>query len=154
MSSVTHGTVLSIARLRCEDPPMTTTRAVNPWTWQDAYGYSQAVEVDGARRWLVCAGQTSVDGEGRPLHAGDMTAQLRQALDNLEAVLGKAGLGFGDVVRLNFYTTDIAGYFNASGEVARRFAGTGRPAPAGTLLGVAALFHPDILIEIEATACA
>ena len=131
----------------------TSTRAINPWNWQDAYGFSQAVEVDGARRWLVCAGQTSVDAEGRPLHEGDMVAQLNQALDNLGAVLTRAGLGFADVVRLNYYTTDIPAYLAASGEAARRFATAGRPMPAGTLLGVAALFHPDILIEIEATAC-
>jgi enamine deaminase RidA (YjgF/YER057c/UK114 family) len=131
---------------------MPPTRAINPWKWQDAYGFSQALEVTGAQRWLVCSGQTSVDAEGNPLHAGDMAAQLRQAFDNLEAVLKGAGLTLADVVRLNYYTTDVAAYLQASGEVARRFA-TGAPPPAGTLLGVAALFHPDILIELEATAC-
>jgi enamine deaminase RidA (YjgF/YER057c/UK114 family) len=131
---------------------MPPTRAINPWKWQDAYGFSQALEVTGAQRWLVCSGQTSVDAEGNPLHAGDMAAQLQQAFDNLEAVLKGAGLTLADVVRLNYYTTDVAAYLQASGEVARRFA-TGAPPPAGTLLGVAALFHPDILIELEATAC-
>ena len=130
------------------------TKAVNPWTWQDAYGFSQAVESSGATRLLVCSGQTSVDADGNPLHSGDMAAQLGQALDNLEAVLRAAGLGFADVVRLNYYTTDVAAYLAASGEVGRRFAGTGRSPPAGTLLGVAALFHPDVMIEIEATAIA
>jgi enamine deaminase RidA (YjgF/YER057c/UK114 family) len=129
------------------------TTAVNPWTWQDQHGYSQAVEVRGATRQLLCAGQTSVDDQGNPVHAGDMRAQLSQALDNLAAVLQKADMGFANVVRLNFYTTDIAGYFAASGEVARRFEGIGVK-PAGTLLAVAGLFHPDILIEIEATAIA
>ena len=133
---------------------MADTRAVNPWSWQDAYGFSQAVDVEGAQRWLVCAGQTSVDADGGPVHAGNMAAQLNQAMDNLEAVLRGAGLSLGDVVRLNYYTTDVPAYLKASEEVARRFAATGRPAPAGTLLGVAALFHPDILVELEATACA
>lgn len=128
-----------------------TSKAINPWKWQDAYGFSQAVEVPAGSRWVVCSGQTSVDADGNPLHAGDMAAQLRQALDNLEAVLKAAGLTLAHVVRLNYYTTDVAGYLQASGEVARRFSG-GVP-PAGTLLGVAALFHPDILIEVEATAC-
>jgi enamine deaminase RidA (YjgF/YER057c/UK114 family) len=131
---------------------MPPARAINPWTWQDAFGFSQAVEVSGGGRWLVCAGQTSVDADGNPMHAGDMAAQLRQALDNLEAVLKAAGLTLAHVVRLNYYTTDIAAYLRASGEVAQRFV-AGAPPPAGTLLGVAALFHPDILIEIEATAC-
>jgi enamine deaminase RidA (YjgF/YER057c/UK114 family) len=132
---------------------MAPTRAINPWKWQDAYGFSQAVEVTGAVRWFVCAGQTSVDAEGNPVHAGDMAAQLRQSFDNLEAVLKEAGMTLANVVRLNYYTTDVAAYLQAAGAVAGRFA-AGAPPPAGTLLGVAALFHPDILIEIEATACA
>jgi enamine deaminase RidA (YjgF/YER057c/UK114 family) len=132
---------------------MTPTRAINPWKWQDAYGFSQAIEVQGPARWLVCSGQTSVDPDGNPLHARDMAAQLRQAFDNLETVLKGAGLTLANVVRLNYYTTDVAAYVQASGEVANRFAAD-RPPPAGTLLGVAALFHPDILVEIEATACA
>jgi enamine deaminase RidA (YjgF/YER057c/UK114 family) len=131
---------------------MSSHRAINPWKWQDAYGFSQAVEVPSGARWLVCSGQTSVDADGNPMHAGDMAAQLRQAFDNLEAVLTDAGMTFADVVRLNYYTTNVPAYLQASGEVAGRFA-TGSPPPAGTLLGVAALFHPDILVEIEATAC-
>ena len=47
------------------------------------------------------------DADGKPVHAGDMRAELGQALDNLETVLGQAGLGLADVVRLNYYTTDI-----------------------------------------------
>lgn len=133
---------------------MAHTRAVNPWTWQDAYGFSQAVEVTGGTRQLVCSGQASVDAAGHPLNPRDMAAQLRQAFDNLEAVLRAASLSLGDVVRLNYYTTDIPAYLAASGEASRRFANTGRSPPAGTLLGVAQLFHPDILIEIEATAVA
>lgn len=132
---------------------MADQRAINPWTWQDAYGFSQAVEARDAKRLLVCSGQTSVDANGAPLHAGDMRAQLRQALANLAQVLHAAGLDFSHVVRLNYYTTDVAAYLAASAEVEACFAGFS-PRPAGTLLGVAALFHPDILIEIEATAVA
>ena len=66
-------------------------RAVNPWTWQDQFAFVQANEVRGAERVLLVAGQASVDGEGRPLHPGDMRAQLGQALDNLETVLTYEG---------------------------------------------------------------
>lgn len=133
---------------------MNRTRAVNPWSWQDALGYSQAVEVPEPRRFLVCSGQASMSAEGSPLHRGDFAAQLAQALDNLETVLKQAGLSLGHVVRLNFYTTDMAAFLAQSGAVlSARFAGLPSPPPAGTLLGVAALFHPDLLIEIEATAC-
>ncbi len=132
---------------------MVSTRAVNPWSWQDKYGFSQAVEITDPRRVLVCAGQTSVDADGRPLHPGDMAAQLQTALDNLQQVLARAGMTFDNVVRLNYYTTDVRAYVQASGAIDARFtAGVARP--AGTLLGVASLYHPDILIEIEATAVA
>src|SRR5918997_1504805 len=87
-------------RLEFGDPPH------NPWGWQDQLGFVQANLVSGAQRMLVCAGQTSVDAEGRPLHPGDMRAQVNQALDNLETVLGEAGFTLADVVRLNYYTTD------------------------------------------------
>ena len=82
-------------------------RMVNPWTWQDNFGFSQAIEVSGARRTIFCAGQTSMDGEGTPVHLQDMRAQIGQAMDNLETVLREAGAGLSDVVRLNFYTTDV-----------------------------------------------
>ncbi|MFO7275775.1 MAG: RidA family protein [Pseudomonadota bacterium] len=130
---------------------MAEIRAVNPWTWQDAFGFAQAVEVSGARRVLYCAGQTSVDADGNPLHPGDMVAQLNQAFDNLETVLAKAGMTLANVVRLNYYTTDVAAYLRASASVKDRLEKAGCR-PPGTLLGVASLFHPDILVEIEATA--
>lgn len=133
---------------------MVEQRAVNPWTWQDQFGFSQGIETQGAQRVLYCAGQTSVDGDGNPLHAGDMAAQLNQALDNLEEVLAGAGLKLGDVVRLNYFTTDVGAFIEAAPEsIGARLPEAG-PVPASTLLGVASLFHPDIMVEIEATAVA
>ena len=65
---------------------------VNPWSWQDAFGFVQANDVRGTGRVLLCSGQTSVDENGALLHAGDMAAQIRQALANLETVLGEPDL--------------------------------------------------------------
>ena len=65
--------------------------AINPWTWQDQFGFAQANDLNGVKRVLVCSGQTSVDDEGNLVHAGDMAGQLNKALDNLETVLGQAG---------------------------------------------------------------
>ncbi len=126
-------------------------RAINPWTWQDAFGFVQANEVSAAKRILLCAGQTSVDANGAPQHTGDMAAQMQQAIDNLETVLRQAGLQLSDVVRLNYYTTDVDGFVEAAPTGLRRLAEAGCR-PASTLLGVARLFHPAILVEIEATA--
>jgi 2-iminobutanoate/2-iminopropanoate deaminase len=125
-------------------------KPINPWrSWQDAFGYSQAYEVSGGGRVLFCSGQASVDANGNPLHAGDVAKQLSQAFDNLETVLAQAGMTLANVVRLNFYTTDLPGFFKATPHVMARLGGQ---KPPGTLLGIAALFHPDIAIEIEATA--
>ena len=128
-------------------------KIINPWKWQDPYGFVQGHEVTGAQRVLYCAGQTSVDGEGNPLHAGDMAAQINKALDNVQAVLHNAGLELSHVVRLNYYTTDVGAFMKAGGVLGERLSGAGCR-PSSTLLGVAALFHPDILVEIEATAVA
>jgi enamine deaminase RidA (YjgF/YER057c/UK114 family) len=80
---------------------------VNPWTWQDQFGFVQAIELSGAERVLVCSGQTSVDADGNPLHDGDMGAQVGQALANLETVLGDAGYELSDVVKLDYYVTNV-----------------------------------------------
>ena len=130
---------------------MTEARAVNPWQWQDQFGFSQGIEVRGGERVLYCAGQTSVDADGTPMHAGDMAAQMNQALNNLETVLGHAGFKLSQVVRLNYYTRDVAAFLQAASTFGPRLHAAGCQ-PASTLLGVAALFHPDILVEIEATA--
>ena len=130
---------------------MTTTSAVNPWTWQDKFGFSQAMDVRRAERVLYCAGQTSVDGDGNPLHAGDFTKQILQAIDNLEQVLAKAGLKLSNVVRLNYYVTDVNAFMSAAPAFGGRLHAAGCK-PASTLLKVSGLFHPDIMVEIEAMA--
>jgi 2-iminobutanoate/2-iminopropanoate deaminase len=128
-------------------------RIINPWTWQDQMGFVQAIEISGAQRTLFLAGQVSVDEEGRPLHPEDMSAQLNQAMDNLETVLREAGFELSDVVRLNYYTTDVDRFFEAYGGAAGRLAEAGSR-PASTLLAVQRLAFPELLVEIEATAVA
>jgi enamine deaminase RidA (YjgF/YER057c/UK114 family) len=128
-------------------------RVINPWTWQDQYGYVQANEVSGAQRVLWCAGQTSVDDEGNPVHEGDMQAQVMKALDNLETVLHQAGFELSDVVRLNIYVTDADAYFGSAEAVGARLSQAGCDS-AGTLLGVSRLALPQLLVELEATAAA
>jgi enamine deaminase RidA (YjgF/YER057c/UK114 family) len=128
-------------------------KIVNPWAWQDKIGFVQANALEGPSRVVLCAGQTSVDAEGNPVHAGDFRAQTALALDNLETVLGQAGFGLGDVVRLNYYVTDIQAFFGAGDVLRERFQAAGCR-PASSLLGVAALEFPELMIEIEATAAA
>jgi enamine deaminase RidA (YjgF/YER057c/UK114 family) len=80
-------------------------KKINPWTWQDQFGFAQAIEVNGAQTVLYCAGQTSMDAQGRPVHEGDMRGQITLAMNNLEEVLRNAGASLANVVRLNYYTT-------------------------------------------------
>ncbi len=129
-------------------------RKVNPWTWQDQFGFSQGVEVTGANRVLYCAGQTSSDDEGNTVHAGDMRAQTQKALDNLETVLREAGMTLANVVRLNTYVTDVDRYLAEAAQVTGERLGAAGIQPSATLLGVTRLAFPDLLIEIEATAVA
>jgi enamine deaminase RidA (YjgF/YER057c/UK114 family) len=82
-----------------------------------------------------------------------MRAQVAQVLDNLEAVLGNAGFKLSNVVRLNYYTTDVDQFFEAYELVLKRLA-EANCRPASTLLGVARLAFPELLVEIEATAVA
>ncbi len=128
-------------------------KVINPWTWQDAFGFVQANEVQGVQRTLICSGQASMDAEGNPAHPGDMQAQLTQALDNLETVLNDAGFKLSDVVRLNIFTTDVEAFFGAWEALAPRLAASGCR-QASTLLGVAGLAFPELMVEIEATAVA
>ena len=127
--------------------------AVNPWEWSLTMGYNQGEVVSGHTRTLFCAGQTAMDADGAPQHAGDMAAQLALALDNLERVLEQAGMGLVNLVRLNIYTTDVDSLFQHYGVLSARTAAT-LVAPPGTLLGVARLAYPELLVELEATAVA
>jgi enamine deaminase RidA (YjgF/YER057c/UK114 family) len=126
-------------------------RVINPWQWQDAFGFSQAIEVQGAQRILFCAGQTSNDADGNVVYVGDMRGQINQSLDNLEAVLREAGFEMSNIVRLNMYTTDVELLLaNYDALVSRLDAAGIRP--SATLLGVTRLAFPEFLIELEATA--
>ena len=124
---------------------------INPWSWQDQFGFVQAQAVSEGERTIYCSGQTSVDADGNPVHEGDMVAQVGQALDNLEAVLRESGCGLSNVVRLNYYTTDMDGFFRAMEVLTARLEAAGCR-PATTLVEVSRLARPPLLVELEATA--
>ncbi|PTB91388.1 RidA family protein [Marivirga lumbricoides] len=79
-------------------------RIVNPWEWQDARSYAQAVEVKNAEATLYVSGQTAINAEGISSNA-DMATQLEEAIQNLEQVITEAGFECRNIVRLNIYTT-------------------------------------------------
>lgn len=127
--------------------------AVNPWTWSVEMGYNQGEIVARQTRTLYCSGQTAMSGDGKPQHTSDMAAQLALSLDNLEAILGAAGMSLANLVRLNVYTTDVDLLFQHYGVLASRLGAAG-VAPTTTMLGVTRLAIPVLLVELEGTAVA
>lgn len=123
---------------------------VNPWEWSKAFGFSQAVEISNADRVLVCSGQTAMADDGSLPTASDMGEQVKKAFENLGVVLTSAGLAAADVVKVNYYTTDVDELVAVLGPLAQGFFKGNLP--ASTLLGVSRLAFPQLKIEIEATA--
>lgn len=127
--------------------------AVNPVTWSADMGFNQGETVSGHTRTLYISGQTAMSEDGKPQHEGDMAGQLALSVDNLEAVLGEAGMTLASLVRLNVYTTDVDLLFPHYGVLASRLGAAG-VAPTTTMLGVTRLAVPGQLVELEGTAVA
>ena len=124
---------------------------INPEQLARPSGFSHAVSVT-ATRMVFLAGQTGLDRNGKVV-SGDVVAQFEQALANLLTALAAAGGQPGDLVSLTIYIVDLEDYQAHSKEIGtvwRRLAGTEYPAVAG--VGVARLWSPDALVEIQGIA--
>jgi enamine deaminase RidA (YjgF/YER057c/UK114 family) len=113
--------------------------------WEGIVGYSRVV-VRGDTAWV--SGTTSVV-DGVVTHPGDAGAQARQTLATIATALERAGFTMNDVVRTRIFVTDISRWEEvgrAHGEV------FGDIRPATTMVQVAALIDPAMLVEIEADA--
>ena len=128
-------------------------REINPTDWLSGFNINHGIEVTGAQRVLYRSGQTSNGPDGAPLHTGDLVAQFRSAWSNLKDALAVAGMDPTNIVRLNMYTTDVPAFMAQAEALIPIFAGDGCK-PVSTLLGVAALFEQEIMVELEATAVA
>jgi len=91
----------------------------------------------------------TIDPQGELVGKGDMRAQAEQAFANLQAVLAASGATVRDVVKLTTLCTERSG-IPALREIRQRVFGT--HTPASTLMIVAGLASPDLLVEIEAVA--
>lgn len=128
-------------------------REINPTDWMAVFNINHGIEVTGAQRVLYLSGQTSNGPDGASLHKGDIVAQFQTAWSNLKDALTEARMTPANIVRLNIYTTDVPAFMAQAGDLVPIFAGDGCK-PVSTLLGVAALFEPEIMVELEATAVA
>ncbi len=115
----------------------------------DPPGYSQAIRVRGAQTILYLAGQVAYDAGGTPAHRGDFTAQARAVFGAVKALVEAGGGTLANVVKITTYVTDVR--HRPEFRVVRdEFFGP--KGPASTMVQVAALAHPDYLIEVEAVA--
>lgn len=122
---------------------------VNPWTWQDRRGFTQAWRVESPSTILFISGQVPLDDDGNLVAPGDFDGQARRTFDNLGRVLEEAGGTFADIVRVTVYLTDIARLPDYGRIKAEYIPGQ---QPASTAVGVAALAMAGLMIEVEATA--
>jgi enamine deaminase RidA (YjgF/YER057c/UK114 family) len=111
--------------------------------------YAHGVEVPPGKRIVVTSGQLALSRDGQVPEGAE--AQARLCFANCAAILGEAGMGPEDVIRINAFVTDrahMAGYMAARDAwlhgVARR--------PASTLVIVAGFTRPEFLVEVEVTA--
>lgn len=114
--------------------------------WEPIVGYARAVRVG---PFVHVTGTAAVDENGGVCAPGDAAAQTDFILRKIERALADLGASLADVVRTRIYVTDI-GQWEAVGRVHGRFFGA--VLPATTMVEVAALIDPAMLVEIEAEA--
>jgi enamine deaminase RidA (YjgF/YER057c/UK114 family) len=114
--------------------------------WESVAGYSRAIVV-GESCWV--AGTTDAGPDGASRHPGDVAGQARAVFTIIERALTEGGFTLSDVVRTRMFVTDMAFADELSpihGEVFRDVR------PAATMVAVAGLMHPSLLVEIEVDA--
>lgn len=114
--------------------------------WETLYGYSRAVRTNNI---IHVAGTVGTDDEGQLVGIGDVKAQARQCYEKIKAALEKCGGSLADVVRVRTYVVrreDAAAAVEVMAEYLKEVR------PAATLVVVASLLEPEMLIEIEVDA--
>jgi enamine deaminase RidA (YjgF/YER057c/UK114 family) len=127
---------------------------INPVGLPKPEFYFQVGVATGSRT-VYLSGQVARTADGEPVGAGDLAAQVEQAHLNVATALGAVGGSFEDVAKLTLYVVDwneskLAGLGEGVGRAAARLGLS--PLRPTTLIPVAALSEPDLLIEVEAVA--
>ena len=121
------------------------TKLSSSAVWEDIIGYSRAVKIGNV---IEVAGTAAVD-KGHVVYSGDPYHQTKHILKVIGHVLNQLGATMEDVVRTRIYLRNIGDWEEvgkAHGEV------FGLIKPACTMVGIASLINPEMLVEIEVTA--
>jgi enamine deaminase RidA (YjgF/YER057c/UK114 family) len=125
---------------------------VNPPNLAESIGFNHGILTTGGQL-LFLAGQAALDKEGRVVAPGDVVAQYRETLNNLEQVVQAAGGKMADIVKMTIFVKDRDDYkahLRELGRVHKGFFGAYYPATA--LLEVSRFFEEGVLVEIEGIA--
>jgi len=114
-------------------------------------GYSTSVQVDlGTSTMIIISGQVALDKDGNLVGKGDLARQTSQVFINIKNIIEAAGGTMDDLVKIGIYMID-ARQVQVFREVRDTFINVKNP-PASTMVQVSALFRPDLLVEVDATA--
>jgi enamine deaminase RidA (YjgF/YER057c/UK114 family) len=130
---------------------VTSIEFSSPSTLWSPGGYNHVVSLPATGRLVWTSGQVPIATDGTVAAAGDWEAQARLAFQNVGHALGAGGATWSDVVKLTIFVVDIAGLPTIRA-VRDEFVDVERP-PTSSLVQVAGLVLPDVLIEVEAVAC-
>ena len=126
---------------------MTDRRRISSGSpYEPKIGFSRAVR---AGDTIFVSGTVAWGEDGRLVGRGDVYAQAKQAISNIEKALIEAGASLNDVVRTRIYLTDISRLEEAARAHGEAF---GEIRPASSMIEVSALVEPQMLVEIEAVA--
>ena len=114
--------------------------------YEPLVGFSRAVRVGDT---VYVSGTVAWGDDGKLAGPGDLYAQAKQAIRNIEKALEQAGASLADVVRTRIYVTDISRLDEAARAHGEVF---GEIRPASSMVEVSALAEPEMLFEIEAIA--
>ena len=123
--------------------------AFNPAEIWRPFGVFSMGAVQGGGRVVHLKGQIALDQDGKVVAEGDMREQTRKTLENIRAVLASVGGEMQDIISVTHYVTDIEAFMKTA-DIRRQFFAP--PFPVTTTVQVVRLFHPDLVVEMTATA--
>ncbi len=123
---------------------------INPFQLNAFGHYSQGVKIDlGTKTMVLVAGQIALNDDGTPVAPGDFTAQTRFIFKRIQQVLEAAGASIDDVVKAQFFITDVSKYSEVS-TIRDEYFAIARPASVMVEISNTVAKGCDVEIEVMA----